>query len=141
MPLPPGPAYLLRLIPYFVFPSAVTYAFLKLLQSHIALPLPSWLIISVSILSRPILLLIQTKSSNWMDRKAAAACGAVLAPFMEESPLDVISEFVAAFDGYPGPIFVFFLSCVGEADAHMYVQATLCSGGQRNMATQFNFGS
>ncbi|KAF8905811.1 cytochrome P450 [Gymnopilus junonius] len=104
MELPPGPAHLLHLFPYFVIPSAVSWAFLKLLGNYVLHALPSWLIILISILSRPILLFVQMKYSNWMDRKAAAAHGAVLAPVMEESPLAIISEFVAAFDGYPGDV-------------------------------------
>ena len=104
MELPPGPNYLLRLLPYFAFPSAVAFASLELLQRNFLLLLPSWIIILLSVLSRPILVLVQRKYSRWQDRKAAAALGAVLAPVMEESPLEIISEFVAAFDGYPGAV-------------------------------------
>ncbi|KDR74319.1 hypothetical protein GALMADRAFT_227391 [Galerina marginata CBS 339.88] len=102
MELPPGPVYLLRLFPYFALPSTATYFALRLWQSQATFSIPSWIIIVISVFARPIIFFFQRYYSGWVDKRAALAHGAVLAPCMEESPLAIISEVVKGFNGYPG---------------------------------------
>ncbi|KAF8905831.1 cytochrome P450 monooxygenase pc-3 [Gymnopilus junonius] len=109
MASPPGLRYVLRLIPYFAIPSVAVYGSLWLLQEyklHPALIFPSWFIILCAIFARPALFLVQFKYyTPWVDKRAAAQHGAILAPHISESAFTIIPQMIESTRiGYPSDI-------------------------------------
>ncbi|KAH9483187.1 Cytochrome P450 monooxygenase 75 [Psilocybe cubensis] len=103
MGLSPGLAYLLRTLPYFAVPSAVTYATLKVLLRQTDTALPTPVIVFLSLLARPVLFFYNLYYSEWADNKAAAVHGAIIVPKVQEPLLSVVSKFAESFQGgYPG---------------------------------------
>ncbi|KAF9563333.1 cytochrome P450 monooxygenase pc-1 [Agrocybe pediades] len=85
MLVPPGPVYLLKLLPFFLIPSALAYyAFLTANKTFWGGSLPHWLIISVSTLARPLLFVFQRYLNRYLEHRAAAANGAFVIPHVEE---------------------------------------------------------
>lgn len=102
---PPGIAYLLRVIPHFALPSIATYLALNFLQSRQLLPfhVPPLAIGATSILARPIIFYASKILSQWTDKRAARAHGAIVAPYVQESVFTIIGEIVESVrNGYPG---------------------------------------
>jgi len=56
MALPPGPAYLLWLFPYFLIPSAAVYVSLRLLDV-LTFNIQSWLVIAATVAAQPTIFL------------------------------------------------------------------------------------
>ncbi|KDR74320.1 hypothetical protein GALMADRAFT_250135 [Galerina marginata CBS 339.88] len=106
MGVPPGAVYLSRLAPHFAIPSAATYVALKLLQQKQDFAIPFWLVICITVLARPAIFVVNQVYSGWSDKRAAAANGAVLAPYVRESPFSIISSIVEGVrSGYPAHVF------------------------------------
>ncbi|KAF9475908.1 cytochrome P450 monooxygenase pc-3 [Pholiota conissans] len=91
MALPPGPAYLLRLLPYFILPSMTVYVFLRLSEGLFSIVLSNCLTIPVIILAKPILFFATRHYRKVKDNWDANANNAILPPHVQES---VYSMFV-----------------------------------------------
>ena len=103
MKVSPGPAYLLRLLPYILYPAAVVYAFIDLARRLFAVSVPPWLIVVATILAKPTLFIANRYYQNYKNERAAAYNGAVLPPPVQESLLSVIGKLTKSMaNGYPG---------------------------------------
>ncbi|PPQ95842.1 hypothetical protein CVT26_015972 [Gymnopilus dilepis] len=107
MSLPPGVRYVLQAIPSFVLPSTVVYLCLKFLQHQTELKLASWLVAFLTVLAKPVSLLVNKFYTRLRDQRAAAANDAILPPTVSGNPLAVISKLVESIEnGYPGDVFL-----------------------------------
>ncbi|KJA14651.1 hypothetical protein HYPSUDRAFT_48962 [Hypholoma sublateritium FD-334 SS-4] len=112
MELPPGPLYLLRLLPSLVVPSAVVFAILKVAEREFDISLPPWVIVTALLSTHPILFIAQRYFSKYRDAKNAAANNAFLPPNVTEqwpyfAGLSMMSQMVQELkDGYPGDGFL-----------------------------------
>jgi len=88
MHIPPGIAFLARSLPHFFGPFVVTYFGLRLADTHLGVATPSWLSILLSLVSRPIIFILDRKTRSYRNARNAAALGATLPPRFEGSPLD-----------------------------------------------------
>ncbi|PPQ86763.1 hypothetical protein CVT25_012408 [Psilocybe cyanescens] len=106
MELPPGLVYIFGHLPRVLISSTSTYIGLYILQDRQVLPnLPSWAPIVVAILAWPIIFIAHRYNTLWANKRAAAANGATIAPFVNKSPLAIISEVVETIrNGYPGEV-------------------------------------
>ena len=106
--LPPGAQYLLRKLPRFAIPSIATYITLSLLQNQFdpSRRIPTWVVITLAVLARPLIFLAALYYKPWADERAAAAHGAVLAPRVNLGPFSVVKELVEGVKGYPGALSV-----------------------------------
>ncbi|PPQ85711.1 hypothetical protein CVT25_002479 [Psilocybe cyanescens] len=104
MELPPGITYLLEVFPRFAIPSIIAYLSLYLLEKREpSFSIPSWAAIILAIFTRPIILIFNHYHSIWVNKRAAAANNAVLAPSLPKSPLTIVSEFAwNSRHGHPG---------------------------------------
>lgn len=135
MDLPPGLVYLLRNLPYFAIPSAVTYASVKVLLHQTNISLSTLVVVLFSLLARPILFLCNIYYSEWADKRAAAAHGAVIAPKVDDPLLSIVSKMAESFrGGYPGMSFHLKISIQLISDMPHELQLTYTSNGRRNMA-------
>lgn len=101
--VPPGPAYLLRLLPYIVYPSAVVYAFIDLAKTLFKVPASPWFIIVATILVKPALFIANRYYRRFRNEQAAAYNGAVLPPPIQESLPSIINKLTHSMaSGYPG---------------------------------------
>lgn len=106
----PGLVYLQTAVPYFAVPSIATYCILSLLQwqvkvQGIPIPftIPAWGLIALSIPARPIIYVLSQYYSSWVNKRAAASHGAILAPDVQESTFTIVSKFIQSVrNGYPG---------------------------------------
>ena len=105
MQLPPGPSYILRGLPYFAIPSTIVYACLTLAKEHLDLAVPTWLKVFAVILARPAIFIFNRHYSRFVDRRDAAANNAIVAPYVQQSALSIISKISESFKrGYPGAL-------------------------------------
>ncbi|KAF8164775.1 cytochrome P450 monooxygenase pc-1 [Crassisporium funariophilum] len=105
MELPPGPVYLLRLVPFFAIPSTIVYLCLKLAREQLDVAIPTWLMITAVLLARPALFVYKRYYTRFAEAKAAAANNAILAPHVRESAIHIMTAFGASIkDGYPADI-------------------------------------
>lgn len=108
MELPPGPLYLLRLLPSLVVPSAVVFAIMKVAEREFDISLPAWVIATALLSIHPALFISQRYFSKYRDVKNAAANNAFLPPNVTEqwpyfAGLSMMSQMVQELkDGYPG---------------------------------------
>jgi len=93
MNLPPGPRFVLRHLPHFLFPSLLTYAALSVI-AQFGWDFPRWARITAAIFARPVLFLLVQSTFQWKLRRAAKAHGAVLAPAVPKSSLECVREIV-----------------------------------------------
>ena len=107
MALPPGPAYLLWLFPYFAIPSAAVYVSLKLLDV-LTINIPSWLVIATTVLARPTIFLYNFYIGiPWADKRGAVSRGAILPPVVQESTISIIPRLLEGTrSGYPSAYYV-----------------------------------
>lgn len=104
MPLPPGPAYLLRIIPYYA-PSVVCALGFRLLQEYDEnlRVVPTWVLIPVTLVARPLSSFLSLYWANFKNARAAAAHGAVLPPTVQQSIPSIINGLAESTkNGYPG---------------------------------------
>lgn len=106
--IPPGPLYLLKLLPFFLGPPAVALAVLRADAVFVNRAVPTWLYITVALLARPFLSIFQRYYTRYTIAKAAAASGAFVIPHVhEERPgfagLSLMKQFIKDLkNGYPG---------------------------------------
>ncbi|KDR66458.1 hypothetical protein GALMADRAFT_259236 [Galerina marginata CBS 339.88] len=106
MTLPPGVGYLLRLIPRFAIPSAIAYFSLKLLQRQQEIEISNWIVIPIALLARPALFFFNKFYSRRVNKRKAAANGAVLAPSLQLSASRIMSMLGDAIrTGFPAKVF------------------------------------
>lgn len=143
MELPPGLVYIFGHIPRVFIYSVATYTGLYILQDRQIIPnLPSGATILAAILARPIIFVAHRYISLWENRRAAAANGAIIAPFVNKSPLAIIAEVVEAIrDGYPGEL-VFVSDHITTICSRFFyfdpLQRKPYSDGPENMEMWFN---
>jgi hypothetical protein len=93
------------LAPYIAQPVLFTLAAKYLRASH-HLPIPTWIVLSVSILSAPLISAAKVLWKSFVDRRAAALLGARLPPVWEGkwiANVDIMMFVHERFDiGYPG---------------------------------------
>ncbi|KAF9488012.1 cytochrome P450 monooxygenase pc-2 [Pleurotus eryngii] len=110
MTIPIGLVHLLKHLPPKLAPSLVTYVALPyglrlLYPTHVS----GLIILLASIIASPLYLIISTLYTNFSNRNAAAANGAVMPPYIEASwgGVSTIKAFVNNLkNGYPGDIFI-----------------------------------
>ncbi len=78
MGLPPGPRYLLHLIPHLALPPLLVLTFLHILSINLATPPPLYLRILTFALSWPLSFVVLVQWRSWTNRSNAAAIGAVM---------------------------------------------------------------
>ncbi|TFK35054.1 cytochrome P450 monooxygenase pc-3 [Crucibulum laeve] len=109
MELPPGPVYLARLLPFFLLPTVLIYGSLKVLHDQGIVSFPTWAIVLLCVVSRPVLFVVGRFYKRFQDRRAAAAVGAVIAPHVEGNypgGLDLMAAMIKSLKtGYPGDVF------------------------------------
>lgn len=104
MPLPPGPVYILRIIPYYA-PSVIFSLGFRLLQEYDEnlRAIPTWLLIPVTLVARPLSSLLSSYWAEFRNSRAAAAHGAIRPPTVQEGTLSIINRLAeASKNGYPG---------------------------------------
>ncbi len=103
MKVPPGPAYLLRLLPHVLYPAAIVYAIIDLAGRLFSVSVPPWLIVVAIILAKPTLFIANRYYQFFKNERAAAYNGAVLPPPVRESLLSVVGKLTKSMaNGYPG---------------------------------------
>ncbi|KAK1233682.1 Protein kinase alk2 [Marasmius sp. AFHP31] len=107
MAIPPGLVWLAQNGPSrILLPAGVAYAILRLLRDLQVLALPSWINSILCILSVPAAFALSIVYADWRDARAAAARGAILAPFLPYKRLgaiDIVEGLVETFtNGYIG---------------------------------------
>lgn len=108
MELPPGPLYLLKLLPSVVLPSATVLAFLRLVEIETGASIPIWFSALAVLAIHPVLFILKRSYSRYADAKAAAANNAFLPPHVKEqlpnfAGLSIMKRMVQELkDGYPG---------------------------------------
>ena len=103
MEVPPGPAYLLRLLPYIIFPPVVVYAFIDLAKILFKVAASPWLIVITTTLVNPALFIANRYYRRFRNERAAACNGAVPPPPVQESLLSIIGKLTKSMtSGYPG---------------------------------------
>jgi len=102
MALSPGLKFVVGLLPTFLIPSALVYASLTVSKNQFGVSIPSWIVVILTIVARPVLFLAGMRYKRWADQRAAAAHGAVLPSDMLLSPWKVLVESEASIEsGYP----------------------------------------
>lgn len=84
MHIPPGPAYVACLLPIFFVPSAIVYGTFAVLEKRLSCEIPYWLVLTLSILARPILFVFRRYYTRFQNKRHAAALGAEVMPYVEE---------------------------------------------------------
>jgi hypothetical protein len=103
MELPPGPVYLLRLLPFFILPSATVYALLRLSEFSFAVALPTWFKAVAVVLAKPALFMCNRYYQKIKNTWDASNNEAILPPYVQESMLSMISKLTSSIrTGYPG---------------------------------------
>lgn len=102
MALPPGPLYLLRLIPTFAVPSFVVYIALTLLRFQ-GFSIPLLLVVPAVVLAQPVYFLLCIHYKQWSDNRIAASLGAIVPPVVQEWSLSTIKAMAETNkSGHPG---------------------------------------
>ena len=106
MPLPPGPIYLAHRLPSLLVPPFSVYLLNRVLSSYFNISLPSWAVIVSAISAVPLGAIIRFSCIDYINRKNAAALGAVLPPYVKDKypfGLGILTETVNNLKtGYPG---------------------------------------
>lgn len=107
MTIPIGLVHLLKHLPPILAPSLVTYVALPygLRLLYPATHVSGLIVLLASIIASPLYLIISTLYTNFSNRNAAAANGAVMPPYIEASwgGVSTIKALVNNFkNGYPG---------------------------------------
>ncbi|KAF8155623.1 hypothetical protein B0H34DRAFT_503895 [Crassisporium funariophilum] len=105
--LPPGPAYLLRTLPYFLIPTTLIFLCLKLAVRRLDIAAPTSLLVVCAVLARTTLFffLFARFYADFVDKRGAAARGAVLAPHVRQSAFAIMAAFARSMNGgYPGAL-------------------------------------
>ena len=119
MTIPPGPRFILRHIPHFLVPSLATYAALTVL-AQLGWGLQRWACITIAILARPVLFLLDQSTFNWKLRRTAEAHGAVLAPAVSKSSLECARAITySVTHSWPGDVWFDWARQYGETYSWM----------------------
>jgi len=105
MEIPPGLVYIFGALPRQLAPSIFTYLALSWARFYDAfcVDIPSWIIVAISLLASPALYFGRSAYTNWKNARSAAAAGADLPPFVEQSTFATIKELKHMVEeGYPG---------------------------------------
>jgi len=100
---PPGLQYSIRVLPRTILPFALTYLSLIVARSNdlISLRLSSWLILLIALLVQPVVFFVLIFHSRWSDARTAAKNGAVIAPYVQQSPFAIQRELRQMVHGHP----------------------------------------
>ena len=102
----PGFQYILGVLPRTILPIVLTYFSLTFAQSNhdligYKLKLPTWLILLIALLVRPVFFIGSIFYSRWSNSRIAANNGAVIAPYVQQSPYSIQKELTRMMHGYP----------------------------------------
>lgn len=130
MALPPGPVYLLRLLPSFVIPSLAVYIFLRFLEATHDIIFPKCLAIPAITLAKPILFFATRYYWKLKDRRNASAKNAILVPYVQNSVYSTIVKLVESIrSGYPGES---HSSRILQTGAEFMAKPIPCKNGLKN---------
>lgn len=108
MPLPPGPLYLANRLPSLLVPLFSVHLLNRVLGSRFHIYLPTWAVIVSVVLAIPLGITIKFSCIDFINRRNAAALGAVLPPRVKDKYpfglgllIDSISNLKT---GYPGSL-------------------------------------
>ncbi|GLB33366.1 putative cytochrome p450 [Lyophyllum shimeji] len=105
----PGIAYLATSLPTLLPPLIAVYVLTRLLHAYLAIHLPPWAVAIASIFSIPVALLVKVYYKELIDRRRAAAQGAVLPPRIYDkwpAGIGLLLQFTENLkNGYPGENF------------------------------------
>ncbi|KAF9530969.1 cytochrome P450 [Crepidotus variabilis] len=103
--LPVGVVYLLKLLPYFVIPSAFVYLSLQSIGEFLNIHIPTWALVAASISARPLLSGFSHRYKYRQDAKTAERLGARLAPHVNEHAFTVMKKALRSIkSGFPGDL-------------------------------------
>ncbi|KAH9483075.1 Cytochrome P450 monooxygenase 75 [Psilocybe cubensis] len=108
--IPPGPLYLLKLLPFFLGPPTVAISILRADAVFANRAIPTWLYIAAALLARPLFSVFQRYYTRYSVAKAAAASGAFVIPHVQEerpafAGLSLMKQLVQDLkNGYPGDL-------------------------------------
>ncbi|KAG5719961.1 Cytochrome P450 52A3 [Termitomyces sp. T112] len=109
MPLPPGPIYLANRLPPLLVPLFSVYLLNRVLSSYFYISLPIWAMVISTISTVPLSVIIRFACIDFINRRNAAALGAVLPPHVKDKyPLGLgtlIESINNLKTGYPGEFF------------------------------------
>jgi len=94
----PGLEYLAKRVPRFVLHTALAFGVIRLANRLLDLDLPPWLIIALSVGSRPLILLVDSQTADWRAARRAMSLGGSLAPKVEGSPYEILKDILGAID-------------------------------------------
>ncbi|CAA7263613.1 unnamed protein product [Cyclocybe aegerita] len=95
----PGLTYLQRVVPHFAIPSAIVYFALRIANDFLPITIPSWIIVPATLFARPILFFATSWYSDIVNKRDAAARGAVMAPMVNASSFKIIGDIVETLKG------------------------------------------
>lgn len=102
----PGVDFIVRNLVTLSIPPTLLAVALRALTAAYDLPLPTWLVISGSILSVPLIIAVRIISKSLYEKRRAAALGARLAPQIQGKSIgnfDILGVMRDLWDtGYPG---------------------------------------
>ena len=104
MTIPPGPIYVVQRLPAFALSSALAYAALDVLQRTQKINLPTWLVVLLVAIARPVGFYVQQAYQNLSDAKTAGAHGAVLPSEVAGTSISIMKQIidnVKSGTGYP----------------------------------------
>ncbi|KAJ6624157.1 cytochrome P450 [Mycena sp. CBHHK59/15] len=105
--IPPGIAYILSLLPGLVSPPLAVYLLSFIARTYLEVSLPTWACLLSFLLSVPIALTVKVQYKDYINRRDAAALGAVLPPEIPASYGGISTVLEAVRDlatGYPGEL-------------------------------------
>lgn len=103
MGIPPGPVYILKLIPRIGLLVGGVAGAINYTGQQLGLSIPAWVTVPVAILALPAFRLAYHYYCNFMDDRNARKLGAVRPPALRESSRAIISKLMDSIvNGYPG---------------------------------------
>ncbi|KAJ7607751.1 cytochrome P450 [Roridomyces roridus] len=100
--LPPGIVYLSKQLPRLLAPAATCFVTKHALELYLGVVIPTWLSTLAYTLSGPLFLTVVVQYSDYIDRRDAAAAGAVMCPNLPGSIGGLNMLFTSMEDMYPG---------------------------------------
>ncbi|KAJ7877853.1 cytochrome P450 [Mycena leptocephala] len=83
--IPPGLIFLGSLLPPLLYPPIFTFLLVVLLREFYSVSVPTWATTILCVLSIPVALTLQVQHRDYVNRRDAAAHGAILPPELESS--------------------------------------------------------
>ncbi|KAF9040806.1 cytochrome P450 monooxygenase pc-1 [Panaeolus papilionaceus] len=116
MGIPPGPVYILKLIPRIGLLVGGVAGAINYTGQQLGLSIPAWVTVPVAILALPAFRLAYHYYCNFMDDRNARKLGAVRPPALKESSRAIISKLMDSIvNGYPADVVLDWITEYGPA--------------------------